>query len=139
MTCQTCLPTSHAGRKDVFVHASRRAPRCLPCNYTDPLEESGIAEQLNLFHAIKACPCTLDAMCKGAHNPHIINPWDCKFSKFRPAWWYFVHGGVPQPRLLTLLLAAGFAQALLASLLTVPACQPCFSHYKKASLLACWS
>ena len=62
-----------AGRKYRYVHGSRRAPRCLPCNYTDPLEASGVGERINAFNAVKACPCNLDAMCKGPPNPHVIN------------------------------------------------------------------
>ena len=86
---------ARTGRRDQFVHASRRAPRCLPCNYTDPLESTGVGEAINMFHAVKACPCTLDALCKGAENTQIINAWDCRFTKWRPAWWYFAHGGAP--------------------------------------------
>ncbi|KAK9799721.1 hypothetical protein WJX73_004054 [Symbiochloris irregularis] len=81
------------GRRDRNIHASRRAPRCLPCNYTDPLEATGVGPALNIFKAVKACPCNLEALCKGADNPHIINSWDCRFTKWRPAWWYFAHGG----------------------------------------------
>ena len=77
------------------MHASRRAPRCLPCNYSDPLEATGVGQEINMFRAVKACPCNLDALCKGADNPFIIKTWDCKFKKFRPAWWYFAHGGEP--------------------------------------------
>lgn len=80
-----------AGRRDRFVHASRRAPRCLPCNYTDPLEDTGVGAAINRFNAVKACPCTLEALCKGTDNTHIINSWDCRFTKWRPAWWYFAH------------------------------------------------
>ena len=28
------------GEKDVYVHANRKAPRCLPCDYRDPLENT---------------------------------------------------------------------------------------------------
>lgn len=52
-----------------------------------------MGDQINLFHAVKACPCNLDAMCKGPPNPHIINPWDCTWSRYHPGWWYFGHGG----------------------------------------------
>ena len=99
MQHQKCTDSQHlaetlaAGRRDRYVHASRRAPRCLPCNYTDPLEASGVGAAINRFNAVKACPCTLEAMCKGADNAHIINAWDCRFTKWRPAWWYFAHGG----------------------------------------------
>ena len=86
-----------AGRKDRYVHASRRAPRCLPCNYTDPLEASGVGDRINSFRAVKACPCNLDAMCKGPSNPHIINPWDCTWTRYHPGWWMFSHGGEPPP------------------------------------------
>ena len=71
------------GHKDKYVHASRRAPRCLPCNYTDPVEATGVGARINSFHAVKACPCTMDALCKGADNPGIINSWDCTFTKYR--------------------------------------------------------
>ena len=81
-----------AGRKDRYVHASRRAPRCLPCNYSDPLEASGIGARINGFQAAKACPCNLEALCKGPNNEHIINPWDCTWSRHHPGWWYFAHG-----------------------------------------------
>lgn len=73
------------GHKDKYVHASRRAPRCLPCNYTDPVEATGVGPRINSFHAVKACPCTMDALCKGADNPGIINSWDCTFTKYRCA------------------------------------------------------
>ena len=72
-----------AGHKDKYVHASRRAPRCLPCNYTDPLEATGVGQRINSFKAVKACPCTMDALCKGADNAGIINSWDCTFTKYR--------------------------------------------------------
>ena len=29
-----------ADGKDLYTHANRKAPRCLPCNYTDPAEQS---------------------------------------------------------------------------------------------------
>ena len=28
------------GAQELYVHANRAAPRCLPCNYTDPAESS---------------------------------------------------------------------------------------------------
>ena len=82
-----------AGKKDTFVHASRRAPRCLPCNVNDSLAKTGVGEEINLFHAVRACPCTLDAMCKGAANHMIIHGWKCEFTKWRPGLWHFSHGG----------------------------------------------
>lgn len=90
-SCMTKVFSVGAGRRDRFVHASRRAPRCLPCNYTDPLEDTGVGAAINRFNAVKACPCTLEALCKGTDNTHIINSWDCRFTKWRPAWWYFAH------------------------------------------------
>ena len=105
-----------AGRKDRYVHGSRRAPRCLPCNYTDPLEASGVGARINGFQAVKACPCNLEALCKGPSNEHIINSWDCTWSRHHPGWWYFAHGWAASCALLAWLGMARAYQALEAGL-----------------------
>ena len=35
-----CLAGAEAGGPQLYVHANRAAPRCLPCNYTDPAEDT---------------------------------------------------------------------------------------------------
>ena len=93
------------------MHGSRRAPRCLPCNYSDPLEASGVGARINGFQAVKACPCNLEALCKGPSNEHIINSWDCTWSRHHPGWWYFAHGWAAWCALLACLVHAQAREA----------------------------
>ncbi|KAK9847910.1 hypothetical protein WJX84_006722 [Apatococcus fuscideae] len=76
------------GEKDVYVHANRKAPRCLPCDYRDPLENT---TDIWGWNAISGCPCSTDVLCK-SDNLHIF--WeDCSWVYWTPGYWYFLHGG----------------------------------------------
>ena len=47
------------------LHANRFAPRCLPCDYTDPLAAQYSPDFSSQFDARPACPCTHAAICAG--------------------------------------------------------------------------
>ncbi|KAK9864797.1 hypothetical protein WJX84_005872 [Apatococcus fuscideae] len=72
-----------------YVHGNRWAPRCLPCNYTDPL--AGKSHPFG-FAAQPACPCTNEALCR-MDNINAFNQDGCHWNGYRPGSWYFIHGG----------------------------------------------
>ena len=85
-----------AGHKDHYIHGSRRAPRCLPCDDHDPLEGTSAGWDINAFKSLRACPCNLNNLCP-APNGGIINHQHCAFINWRPGLWYFAHGGAHAP------------------------------------------
>lgn len=88
-------------------HPARAAPRCLPCNYFDPLQG---APHSNQFEAPRGCPCTKEYLC--AHdNLKVFGGADvCNVKQHN---WYFGHGGAGA------ILSAGLLK--LASFETVKA------------------
>ncbi|DBA83524.1 TPA: hypothetical protein ACH3X2_006448 [Trebouxia sp. C0005] len=72
---------------DNRMHPARSAPRCLPCNYQDPLQGSSSS---NEFDAPQGCPCTRQFLC--AHdNLGVFGGADvCNVKQHN---WYFGHGG----------------------------------------------
>ncbi|KAK9828631.1 hypothetical protein WJX72_001195 [[Myrmecia] bisecta] len=81
----------HRDGRDHFIHANRRAPRCLPCNYRDPLAANKSLVQ-GQFAAVPACPCTPQVLCE-VDNVGAFNRGGCGFNYFHPGNWYFLHGG----------------------------------------------
>lgn len=72
---------------DNRMHPARSAPRCLPCNYQDPLQASSSS---NEFNAPQGCACTRQFLC--AHdNLGVFGGADvCNVKQHN---WYFGHGG----------------------------------------------
>lgn len=102
---------------DVKVHPNREAPRCLPCEYQDPLLDAPNGARAcaeaggNLtrtgwqFPAPRACGCTRADLCKADVEGRVFNnatcdgpapefkivPGDPKYP--HAGWWYMLHGG----------------------------------------------
>ncbi|KAL3137758.1 hypothetical protein ABBQ38_005021 [Trebouxia sp. C0009 RCD-2024] len=78
------------------MHPNRSAPRCLPCNYPDPLHApDGTSSHVpaGSYRAPEGCPCTLETICRGADNPGYWGQ-ECQWLKAAyPGMWYFEHGG----------------------------------------------
>ncbi|KAL0032673.1 hypothetical protein WJX79_002223 [Trebouxia sp. C0005] len=81
---------------DTAVHPNPKAPRCLPCDYQDPLQGQ---VPYGSFDAPMGCPCTSSALCKADVNGVMYNPADCDSDwpyishVPSPGYWYFIHGG----------------------------------------------
>lgn len=90
MTDHLWYPETVDGQ-ELHTHANRRAPRCLPCNYTDPAEQS-FRSPPEQYPAPRGCPCNRTALCK-ADKLGNFGP-DCHWvSENSPGFWYFGHGG----------------------------------------------
>lgn len=78
------------GGKQLHTHANRQAPRCLPCNYTDPAEEfwEGLPDQ---YTAPWGCPCSTTALCQADKLGNF--GVECSWKTNSPGYWYFGHGG----------------------------------------------
>ncbi|KAK9837693.1 hypothetical protein WJX74_003187 [Apatococcus lobatus] len=78
--------------RDIFVHADRKAPRCLPCGYEDPLMHRpwDTTVPQPSWNATPACPCTQQSLCD-MDNLNMFT--DCNWNYWRPGFWYFIHGG----------------------------------------------
>ena len=89
------LPGPAGGAEELHIHANRRAPRCLPCDYRDPAEASYQANPAFQFTATKACGCTQQAMCAADNSGLFHKPHSCDWAGYWPGYWWFGHGGEP--------------------------------------------
>ncbi|KAL0019972.1 hypothetical protein WJX79_003049 [Trebouxia sp. C0005] len=72
-----------------YQHPNRIAPRCLPCNYTDPAEGPPSNKTYVGFRAPRACPCKPADVCK-SDNLGLFADGDCNPARFH---WFWPHGG----------------------------------------------
>ncbi|KAL3136186.1 hypothetical protein ABBQ32_007200 [Trebouxia sp. C0010 RCD-2024] len=81
---------------DMAMHPNPKAPRCLPCGYTDPLQ--GQVPD-GSFNAPMGCPCSSASLCQADTNNVMYNhtncgnPWPFVTHVPSPGYWYFIHGG----------------------------------------------
>ncbi|DBA90820.1 TPA: hypothetical protein ACH3X1_004023 [Trebouxia sp. C0004] len=72
-----------------YQHPNRIAPRCLPCNYTDPAEGPPSNKTYVGFRAPRACPCKPEDVCK-SDNLGLFADGNCNPARFH---WFWPHGG----------------------------------------------
>ena len=89
----TLPPGPAGGAEELHIHANRRAPRCLPCDYRDPAEASYQANSAFQFTATKACGCSQQAMCAADNSGLFHKPYSCDWASYWPGYWWFGHGG----------------------------------------------
>ena len=87
------LPGPAGAAEELHIHANRRAPRCLPCDYRDPAEASHQANSAFQFTATKACGCSQQAMCAADSSGLFHKPYSCDWASYWPGYWWFGHGG----------------------------------------------
>ncbi|KAK9785869.1 hypothetical protein WJX73_002692 [Symbiochloris irregularis] len=82
------------------LHPNRDAPRCLPCNFADPLLANGSCAPQQGFIAPQGCPCTPETIFsstwssgdQGAFD-RAAKQWTAGPDNPQAGWWYMVHGG----------------------------------------------
>ncbi|DBA84620.1 TPA: hypothetical protein ACH3X2_006195 [Trebouxia sp. C0005] len=79
-----------AGGPELYVHANRAAPRCLPCNYTDPAEDTFESPSYQ-YIAPRGCPCNTQTLCEADRMGNFGQ--GCHWNSNTPGYWYFGHGG----------------------------------------------
>ncbi|DBB16176.1 TPA: hypothetical protein ACH3X3_015173 [Trebouxia sp. C0006] len=81
-------PQQHInGEQYVAMNPNPRGPRCLPCNYTDPLQ--GHYQNPHGFNATPACPCTQTAVCQSDNL--WLTDQQCRFKFNSPGHGYNFH------------------------------------------------
>ncbi|KAL3161801.1 hypothetical protein ABBQ38_008893 [Trebouxia sp. C0009 RCD-2024] len=88
---------------DNRMHPARSAPRCLPCNYTDPLQAQ---PHSNNFEAPRGCPCTRECLCAHDNLKVFGGAEVCNVKQHN---WYFGHGGAGAILSSGLMKLASFA------------------------------
>ncbi|KAL3145160.1 hypothetical protein ABBQ38_001760 [Trebouxia sp. C0009 RCD-2024] len=89
-----------------YLHPNRIAPRCLPCNYTDPAEGPPNNKTYVGFRAPRACPCTPKDVC-ASDNLGLFADGDCNPRRFH---WFWPHGGAGMIFSQGLMRMRGFDQ-----------------------------